>query len=130
MFPSFGVSNNEDILTDFSLVPGMQTIAQNVANALIETHPEYSLIDVRTPEEFVLGHISLAHNVPLELIKRQPQAALLPGATLDTPILLYCRSGRRSLEAAHLLVKAGFKYVLDFGGVITWQYGLTAGPQP
>ncbi len=127
MFPSFSVSNNDDLLQGFKLSPGVHTIAQNVANALLETYPEYALLDVRTPEEFVLGHIAGAVNVPLEVIKRKPQAALLPGRDLNTPILLYCRSGRRSLEAAHVLAQAGFIYLYDFGGVVTWQYGLSAG---
>ena len=37
-------------------------------------------------------------------------------------ILVYCRSGRRSIEAAGKLAKMGYTNIYDFGGIIDWPY--------
>lgn len=38
-------------------------------------------------------------------------------------ILVYCRSGRRSKEAAGKLVSMGYTDIKEFGGIIDWPYG-------
>ena len=43
----------------------------------------------------------------------------------DAEILVYCRSGRRSAEAAENLRDMGFTNVSDFGGIIDWPYETT-----
>ena len=43
----------------------------------------------------------------------------------DAEILLYCRSGRRSADAAKKLRDMGFTNVFDFGGIIDWPYETT-----
>ena len=43
----------------------------------------------------------------------------------DAEILVYCRSGRRSAEAAEKLRDMGFTNVSDFGGIIDWPYETT-----
>lgn len=35
--------------------------------------------------------------------------------------MVYCRSGRRSKEAAGKLVKLGYKNIVEFGGIIDWK---------
>jgi len=73
---------------------------------LMHEQPGTSLIlDVRTPEEFAAGHIAHARNVSHDRI-----AEALPElqAYASTPIVLYCRSGRRAGLAAEVLAKAGF----------------------
>ena len=39
-------------------------------------------------------------------------------------LLIYCRSGRRSKDAAQKLLALGYQSVYDFGGVIDWPYEL------
>ena len=39
----------------------------------------------------------------------------------DKPVVLYCRSGNRSNQAAQILEGAGYKGVYDLGGIIAWQ---------
>lgn len=59
------------------------------------------LLDVRTPQEFVEGHIPGAINIDwlAEGFTEAAQEALDP----ERPVLIYCRRGRRSAEAAHVL---------------------------
>ena len=42
----------------------------------------------------------------------------------EATLLVYCRSGRRSKDAAEKLLKLGYQSVYDFGGVIDWPYEL------
>lgn len=85
-----------------------------------------ALVDVRTPEEFRQGHLSGATNVPLDQIRR-----LAPGAFPDKtrPLLLYCRSGRRSQLALQELRSLGYTNVWNLGGMARAQKILqAAGP--
>ncbi len=76
---------------------------------------EHLLIDVRTPQEYNSGHIAGAINIPLqELSARQSE---IPQ---DTPLVLYCRSGNRSAQAANLLERNGYSSIYDMGGTIQW----------
>ncbi|WP_374515561.1 rhodanese-like domain-containing protein [Niveibacterium sp.] len=71
------------------------------------------VIDVRTPEEFAAGHVEGAMNVPYEQIGGRI-AALAPGK--DTPVVLYCKSGRRAGIALQTLREMGYSKVENFGG--------------
>jgi rhodanese-related sulfurtransferase len=90
---------------------------------------EVTLIDVRTPEEFLfIGHAEMAWNIPLAVQsyqwdpeKQQLPMSLLPDfvarvqsmARPDDTLLVTCRSGGRSAMAVNLLAKAGFKNVYN-----------------
>jgi rhodanese-related sulfurtransferase len=83
---------------------------------LIETESEpYVLVDVRTPQEFATGHIPTAVNIPHISIAEQP-----PTDDKDALIILYCRSGSRSTVAEQALRKAGYKRIVNFGGILDW----------
>ncbi len=71
------------------------------------------LYDVRTPEEYKLGHYQNAINWSLQDIS----AGKLPDTAKNTQIYLYCESGSRSSQAAGLLKNAGFTNVTDLGGL-------------
>ena len=84
-------------------------------------NPDLILLDVRTQEEFDQGHIPGAVCLPNEMI-----AADMPFPFgKDAEILVYCRSGRRSAEAAKKLRNLGFSNVFDFGGIQDWPYDIT-----
>jgi phage shock protein E len=74
------------------------------------------LVDVRTPEEFASGHIEGAINIPVQEL--QTRLTELP---TGEPVVLYCRSGNRSAQAATILGAADFEQVFDLGGIIAWQ---------
>ncbi|NGO39085.1 rhodanese-like domain-containing protein [Limisphaera ngatamarikiensis] len=72
------------------------------------------VVDVRTPEEYRQGHVSGATNVPLDQIRaRAPQ--VFPDK--QRPLLLYCRSGRRSSLAEQELKQIGYTNVWSLGGL-------------
>ena len=79
------------------------------------------VVDVRTREEYDGGHIENAVLVPNESIGSEIPEAL---PDKEATLLVYCRSGRRSKDAAQKLLKLGYQSVYDFGGVIDWPYEL------
>ena len=89
------------------------------AKARMDSGDTIVILDVRTKEEYDAGHIAGAILVPNEtIVDKQPE--LLPD--LDAEILVYCRSGNRSAQAAKKLIAIGYTNVVDFGGIIDWPY--------
>ena len=80
---------------------------------------EVTVVDVRRPDEYRLGHVPGAILVTNETIGSEPPAEL---PDKNAKILVYCRSGRRSREAALKLLDLGYQNVYDFGGIIDWPY--------
>ncbi len=97
---------------------GYQQITQEEAAELMAGEEAYILLDVRTQEEYDEGHIPGAINIPNEEIGT---AELEELPDREQMILVYCRSGRRSKEAAGKLAALGYTQVLEFGGIITWE---------
>ena len=75
------------------------------------------VVDVRSLEEYNEGHIPNAISIPLETIENEAETKL---KNKDDLILVYCRSGRRSREAALKLIEKGYTNVIDFGGIQDW----------
>lgn len=82
---------------------------------------DFVLLDVRTPEEYAEGHIAGAVLLPYDEVE-QKAAGMLPEK--EKPIIVYCRSGRRSAIAADALRGLGYKDVKDFGGISRWKGAL------
>lgn len=97
-------------------------VSAEEAKTLLETDNTTVLIDVRTAEEFASGRIPGAKLLPYDEIDAQRAAQAIP--TKETPVVLYCRSGRRSAIAADALRKLGYTLVYDMGGIGGWKYGL------
>ena len=77
------------------------------------------VIDVRTLSEFksATGHLPTARLIPVhELGSRLSELSHLK----DKPILVYCRSGHRSVVASKLLARQGFNPLNLTGGIIRW----------
>lgn len=74
------------------------------------------LIDVRTAEEFAEGHLDGAVNIPYEEIvdKLSMDKEINP---LETKIIVYCKSGKRSETAYNSLKSAGYKHIYDIGAM-------------
>ena len=83
----------------------------------METEDDCAIVDVRTQEEYDEGHIVGAICVPNEQIGSAPLEVL---PDLNQILLIYCRSGRRSKEAAEKLSNIGYTQVYEFGGINTW----------
>jgi rhodanese-related sulfurtransferase len=75
-----------------------------------------SVVDVRTTQEFDSGRIPLALNVPLDTL-----AQVSATWNKDKPVVVYCATGARSLEAAEYLAGAGFRAVYNLEkGISAW----------
>lgn len=75
--------------------------------------PDTLLIDVRTAEEFDTGALPNAERIDHEQIASRI-SAIAPDK--DTPIILYCRSGRRSSIAEESLRAMGYSNLINAGG--------------
>lgn len=96
---------------------GYVHISQEDAMAQMVDGEDYILLDVRTQAEYAEGHIPGAICLPNESIGSEPPAEL---PDREQTILVYCRSGRRSAEAAQKLADMGYVNVLEFGGILDW----------
>ena len=99
-------------------------IAAKDAYERIGSGEELVLLDVRTAEEYAQAHIPGAILLPNEDIGTARPAQL---PVLDTEILVYCRSGNRSAQAAEKLAKMGYTNVYDLGGIKDWPYETESG---
>lgn len=94
-------------------------ISAQEAKEIMDKTNNYVLVDVRTVQEFNSGHIEGAVLIPSNLINGTSIKELPDKKAL---ILLYCRSGRRSADAAERMLEMGYTNIYDFGGIIDWPY--------
>lgn len=94
-------------------------ITAEEAKKIMDTESEYVILDVRTEEEFAQGHIPGAMLIPDYAIREEAESSL---PDKDALILVYCRSGRRSKNAAQILLELGYTNIREFGGIIDWPY--------
>jgi phage shock protein E len=81
--------------------------------------PDLVVLDVRTPAEFAAGHVPGARNVSHDLLSSR-LAELAP--LRNKQVVLYCRSGRRTLLAADVLHAAGFTRLAHLeGDYLAWE---------
>jgi len=97
---------------------GIHTMNANAFEKAIQA-PDVQLIDVRTADEFAAGKIGNAANIDVQQpdFLRQVQAKF----STEKPVFVYCRSGKRSLNAARKLQKAGFTVNNLQGGILEWE---------
>ena len=88
------------------------------AQKMLAEEEGYILLDVRTPKEYADGHIPNAVNLPNETIGKEPPTIL---SDKEQRIFVYCRSGRRSQDAAAKLAAMGYTNIVDFGGIMDWR---------
>ena len=93
------------------------SITMEQAAEIFKYDGSYVILDVRRADEFAEGHIPGAINVANEEI-HDTEPAELPDK--DQLIYVYCRSGRRSKEAADKLAAMGYKNIVEFGGILDW----------
>ena len=91
---------------------------------MMESVDDFILLDVRTEEEFRENRIGGAILIPDYEISARAGLEL---PDKDAVILIYCRSGRRSENAARELADMGYTNVYDFGGIIDWPYETASG---
>ena len=102
------------------IAPLYRQISQEEAHELMESGDGCIILDVRTVQEYEQAHIPGAVCVPNESIKDTPPAEL---PDTDATILVYCRTGIRSKDAAEKLANMVYTDVREFGGIMSWVYG-------
>ena len=95
-----------------------ESVSPEVFSSRLATESGAQLVDVRTAEEFAEAHLPAAVNIDVKQddFLSKAKAQLDAGRT----VFVYCRSGRRSKDAAAQLAKAGFKVVDMNGGILEW----------
>ena len=107
----------DQIMDGDGMVNSFYHISQEEAKTMMEADDGHVIVDVRRQDEYDEGHIPGAICIPNEsIVDIQPSE--LPD--LNQVILVYCRSGRRSKEAAQKLFDMGYTRVYEFGGIIDW----------
>ena len=106
-----------NILDGPGMVNSFTQISQDEAKEMMKKNDGHIIVDVRRQDEYEQGHIPGAILIPNESIGAQRPAEL---PNLNQIILVYCRSGRRSKEAAQKLFDMGYKNIYEFGGIIDW----------
>ncbi len=99
-------------------------ISADEAKRLMDISEDYVILDTRTQEEYDEAHISGAILIPHDTIKEKAKE-MLPDK--DQLIFVYCRTGRRSKLAAESLLKLGYTNIKEFGGIVSWEYGVVTG---
>lgn len=99
-------------LLAFAASAGASEIDRPAALAALQ-EPGTVLIDVRTAEEYRQGALPGSIRIePHEIGQRI--ASVAPDK--DTPVVLYCRTGRRSGNALETLQRLGYREVINAGG--------------
>ena len=92
-------------------------ITQDEAKKMMAQNDGHIIVDVRRQDEYDSGHIPGAILIPNESIGTASPEEL---PDHDQIILIYCRSGNRSKDAAQKLAYMGYSRVYEFGGIIDW----------
>ena len=93
-------------------------VSMNDIVQIMEENENYIILDVRTQAEYNQGHIPNAICIPNETIDENVVNKL---PDKNQMILVYCRSGNRSKQAAEKLKKLGYTDLIEFGGIIDWK---------
>lgn len=92
-----------------------ESVSAKEAYRLMEEDNTITLLDVRSTAEYKEGHLPDATLIPLQVLKENLNKL---NAVKDQKILLYCRSGNRSVTASRILKKNGFIPINVKGGII------------
>lgn len=97
-------------------------VSFETAKKMMDEEPEHLILDVREEPEYITGHAEGALLFPLGTISAQTAEELIPAKS--TLLFVYCRSGRRSQQAAKILTELGYTNVFDLGSLVGWPYGI------
>ena len=112
-----GCSSKGKVMDGDGMVRSFHQISQEKAAEMMALDDGHVVVDVRRQEEYDEGHIPGAVLIPNESIGTERPAEL---PDLNQVILLYCRSGNRSKQAAQKLFDMGYTNIYEFGGISTW----------
>lgn len=99
--------------------PNVDVVSPEKFQTLLRDDPNGYLLDVRQPDEYASGHLKGAHL----LNWLDPDSFKKDASDIDkaNTIYVYCRSGKRSNEAANYLAGHGYKVIDMDGGILAWE---------
>ena len=110
--------NKKDNKTDNKNESAIKYVSMDDIINIMNENEGYIILDVRTVEEYNDGHIPNAICIPNETIS-EDVINKLPNK--EQLLLIYCRSGNRSKQAANKLQELGYTKLVEFGGIIDWK---------
>lgn len=96
-------------------------ITSQEAKKMMDADQNAVILDVREADEYEEGHIPSSVLLPLGEVKRQIAHRYEDKTTC---FLVYCRSGRRSKEAALIMDSLGYEKIFEFGGILDWPFDI------
>lgn len=97
----------------------VQKVSADVFKKTLDSVQAKQVIDVRTPEEFQAGHLHGAKNIN---IYDADFAEKIGSLDKTIPVMVYCKAGARSADAAKRMQQMGFENVYDLeGGILSWE---------
>ena len=112
-----GCSRKEQIMDGDGMINSYRQITQDEAKEMMKKDDGHIVVDVRRLDEYASGHIPGAICILNESIGAEKPSEL---PDINQIILIYCRSGNRSKQAAQKLADMGYTNVYEFGGINTW----------
>ncbi len=112
-----GCSPKDHVMDRGGMVKSYSQISQEEAKQMMKKDDGHVIVDVRRQDEYDAGHIPGAVLIPNESIGTERPEEL---PDLNQIILIYCRSGNRSKQAAQKLFDMGYTRIYEFGGIIDW----------
>ncbi len=97
---------------------GFKSLDVNQFEQFIGSSADITILDARTGQEFAEGHLRDAVNI--DVLKADFESNAISCIDKNSPVAVYCRSGRRSKRAAEILVKNGYNVVELDCGFICW----------
>ena len=104
---------NKQVVTDITTQAAAVLIKENRDN------PDFSIVDVRTPEEFAAGHIENAINIDFLSDGFEDNINRLDK---NKAYLVYCRTANRSRSAVNIMEELDFDEIYHMlGGIVQWE---------
>ncbi|MCL6442649.1 MAG: rhodanese-like domain-containing protein [Alicyclobacillus sp.] len=104
----------------YRMIPakGVKSIETDELKELLKDKKNsHQFIDVREAAEYRAGHVPGFKNISLSQIHKR-----MNDITQDKPVVLMCRSGNRSMQAARILKKNGYNDIINVaGGMMRWK---------
>lgn len=107
--------------------PAME-VTPRETKSLLDQKADFVLIDCRLPQELTVTKIDGAEHIPLQQMQQHTDKLM---EWRDRKVIVYCRSGGRSLQFANILKQNGFTDVKSMaGGILLWNKDVNpGGPQ-
>lgn len=94
----------------------MKEVTVQELKSMIDNNVEFQLIDVREPFEYEVSNLN-GLNIPLAGVVLESEKV-----SKDIPVVIQCRSGKRSAQAVMLLEQQGFTNLSNLqGGILAWK---------